>query len=262
MADSKSGGHLEDIQDSIREHTKSLVESVEAGDFTSAIQHVQNLSDVRDQSLYREIGRLTRGLHDSIKNFEIAISDKDADPDADESKMADASDRLDYVIQSTNNAANKTMDLVEETIPVVDDLKSEAAELSVEWGKLLRREMEVSEFRQLYKKIDVFLKKVDGSSNTMSSNLSNILLAQDYQDLTGQVIQKVIKLVKGVENDLVDLVKMAGLVERISGIENTQEVTDTADVLLAEGPIVDAEEREDVVTSQDEVDDLLSSLGF
>ena len=44
MADSKSGGHLEDIQDSIREHTKSLVESVEAGDFTSAIQHVQNLS--------------------------------------------------------------------------------------------------------------------------------------------------------------------------------------------------------------------------
>ncbi|GAA3914592.1 protein phosphatase CheZ [Litoribacillus peritrichatus] len=260
MADSKSGGHLEDIQDSIREHTKSLVDAVEAGDFTSAIQHVQNLSDVRDQSLYREIGRLTRGLHDSIKNFEIDISS--SEQETDESKMADASDRLGYVIQSTNNAANKTMDLVEETIPVVDDLKAEAAELSVEWGKLLRRELEVSDFRQLYKKIDVFLKKVDGSGSTMSSNLSNILLAQDYQDLTGQVIQKVIKLVKGVETDLVELVKMAGLVERITGIEKTQEVTEAADELLAEGPIVDAEERENVVTSQDEVDDLLSSLGF
>ncbi|MFC3149866.1 protein phosphatase CheZ [Litoribrevibacter euphylliae] len=254
----KKSGHLDDFQESIREHTKALTEAVEAGDFTSAIQHVQSLSDVRDQSLYKEIGRLTRALHNSIKNFEIDISEQNAEM----SQMADASDRLDYVIQSTNKAANKTMDLVEETIPVVDGLKAEASELSSEWGRLLRREMDVSEFRNLYKRIDEFLKKVDGSSGTMSSNLSNILLAQDYQDLTGQVIQKVIKLVKGVEEDLVGLVKMAGLVERITGIENTQEVTDAADELLAEGPIVDAEERENVVTSQDEVDDLLSSLGF
>jgi chemotaxis protein CheZ len=258
MSDNKSGGQLDEFQEAIRQHTQSLVESVEAGDFTSAIQHVQNLSEVRDQNLYREIGRLTRGLHDSIKNFEIDISQQSDEM----SQMSDASDRLDYVIKSTNNAANKTMDLVEETIPLVDDLKSEASELSSEWGRLLRREMDVSEFRNLYKRIDEFLKKVDGSSSNMSSNLSNILLAQDYQDLTGQVIQKVIKLVKGVEEDLVDLVKMAGLVERITGIENTQEVSEAADELLAEGPIVDAEERENVVTSQDEVDDLLSSLGF
>jgi len=257
MSENKNG-HLDDYQESIREHTKALTESVEAGDFASAIQHVQSLADVRDQSLYKEIGRLTRALHNSIKNFEIDISDQNQEM----SQMSDASDRLDYVIKSTNNAANKTMDLVEETIPVVDDLKSEASELSSEWGRLLRREMDVSEFRSLYKRIDVFLKKVDGSSGTMSSNLSNILLAQDYQDLTGQVIQKVIKLVKGVEEDLVGLVKMAGLVERITGIENTQEVAEAADELLAEGPIVDAEERENVVTSQDEVDDLLSSLGF
>jgi chemotaxis protein CheZ len=257
MSDNNSG-HLDEFQESIREHTKALVDAVEAGDFTSAIQHVQSLSDVRDQSLYKEIGRLTRALHDSIKNFEIDISTHNSEM----SQMADASDRLDYVIKSTNNAANKTMDLVEETIPVVDDLKAEASELSSEWGRLLRREMDVSEFRSLYKRIDEFLKKVDGSSGTMSSNLSNILLAQDYQDLTGQVIQKVIKLVKGVENDLVSLVKMAGLVERITGIENSQEVTEAADELLAEGPIVDAEERDNVVTSQDEVDDLLSSLGF
>jgi len=258
MSDNKSSGHLDEFQESIREHTKSLVEAVEAGDFTSAIQHVQNLSDVRDQSLYKEIGRLTRGLHDSIKNFEIDVGEHDSEM----SQMADASDRLDYVIKSTNKAANKTMDLVEETIPVVDELKAEASDLSSEWGRLLRREMDVSEFRNLYKRIDEFLKKVDGSSSSMSSNLSNILLAQDYQDLTGQVIQKVIKLVKGVEEDLVGLVKMAGLVERITGIENTQDVSEAADELLAEGPIVDAEERENVVTSQDEVDDLLSSLGF
>jgi chemotaxis protein CheZ len=258
MSDNKSGGQLDEFQEAIRQHTQSLVESVEAGDFTSAIQHVQNLSEVRDQNLYREIGRLTRGRHDYIKNFEIDISQQSDEM----SQMSDASDRLDYVIKSTNNAANKTMDLVEETIPLVDDLKSEASELSSEWGRLLRREMDVSEFRNLYKRIDEFLKKVDGSSSNMSSNLSNILLAQDYQDLTGQVIQKVIKLVKGVEEDLVDLVKMAGLVERITGIENTQEVSEAADELLAEGPIVDAEERENVVTSQDEVDDLLSSLGF
>ncbi|GLQ32357.1 protein phosphatase CheZ [Litoribrevibacter albus] len=257
MSDNKVD-HLDEFQESIRQHTKALVDAVEAEDFTSAIQHVQSLSDVRDQNLYKEIGRLTRALHNSIKNFEIDISEHNSEM----SQMADASDRLDYVIQSTNKAANKTMDLVEDTIPVVDDLKAEASELSSEWGRLLRREMDVSEFRNLYKRIDEFLKKVEGSSGTMSTNLSNILLAQDYQDLTGQVIQKVIKLVKGVEDDLVRLVKMAGLVERITGIENSQEVTEAADELLAEGPIIDAEERENVVTSQDEVDDLLSSLGF
>lgn len=260
MSDNKMDGQANAFQDLIREHTNQLVGAVESGDFTAAIQHVQSLSDVRDQNLYKEIGRLTRALHESIRNFEIDIAT--SGQDSDESKMADASDRLDYVIQSTNKAANKTMDLAEETIPLVDDMRDEAAELSAEWGRLLRREMEVSEFRQLYKRIDEYLKKVGGTTDKMSSNMTNILMAQDYQDLTGQVIQKVIKLVKGVESDLVELVKMAGLVERISGIESTQEVSEVADELLAEGPIVDAEEREDVVTSQDEVDDLLSSLGF
>ena len=90
--------------------------------------------------------------------------------------------------------------------------------------------------------------------------MSEILLAQDYQDLTGQVIQKVTKLVREVEENLVRLVAMAGKVDKITGIRH--EINVQKDIMSGEGPQIKTEERADVVTNQDDVDDLLSSLGF
>jgi chemotaxis protein CheZ len=95
--------------------------------------------------------------------------------------------------------------------------------------------------------------------------LSEVLLAQGYQDLTGQIIRRVIELVKEVEDNLVYMLTMFGGVEPKDSfrvVEKPNKSQNEADIIKAEGPILDADSREDVASNQDDVDDLLSSLGF
>ena len=175
--------------------------------------------------------------------------------------MTDASDRLAYVVQMTGQAANRTMDLVEESMPVVNAMRDEANALREEWQRLRRREMQPAEFRELYGRIDNFFVSLTQDADTIYSSLSEILLAQDFQDLTGQVIQRVTTLVKDVEEQMLSLVVMASHVDKLTGTVHQiegQEVSAEQGV----GPQMKAEEREDVVSGQNDVDDLLSSLGF
>ena len=176
--------------------------------------------------------------------------------------MTDASDRLEYVVQMTAKAANRTMDLVEEAMPKASALRDEAAELRDQWQKLRRREMAPAEFRELYARIDTFFVTLNTDAGAMYDNLSEILLAQDFQDLTGQVIQKVTTLVKEVEEHLLSLVVMASHVDQMTGTVHELEEREKISAEQGVGPQIKAEEREDVVSGQDDVDDLLSSLGF
>jgi chemotaxis protein CheZ len=153
------------------------------------------------------------------------------------------------------------MDLVEESMPVAHTMRDEATALRDEWQRLRRREMEPAEFRELYGRIDRFFAGLATDSDTLYSNLSEILLAQDFQDLTGQVIQKVTALVKEVEENLLGLVVMASHVDQLTGtVHQIEEKEESAEKGV--GPQIKAEERDDVVSGQDDVDDLLSSLGF
>jgi chemotaxis protein CheZ len=87
-------------------------------------------------------------------------------------------------------------------------------------------------------------------------------MAQGYQDLTGQVIRRVIDLVKEVEDSLVNMLTMFGERDGAEQTKPSSAKADKVDDVEAEGPIIDAEKRDDVVSGQDDVDDLLSSLGF
>lgn len=259
MSDSVNGK----VGNAMMEQARELLAQLEKGNSIDAMQTISSLHFQRDQFMYQEVGKLTRSLHTAIRNF--AIDTVDEDDGADCSKMADASDRLNYVIEKTETAANKTMDLVEETIPLSVDLGDQARLLKSEWVKLLNKQMKPEEFRSLTKKMDSFLDLAADETSKIDQNLSNILLAQDFQDLTGQVIKRVIALVKDVESDLVELVRMAGSVDHLVGFEQQEEeiIANREDADIgAEGPIIDAENRDDVVSSQDDVDDLLSSLGF
>lgn len=251
-----------EVTEQLRTQATQLVEQLNAGDYAGAMTVINELSEVRDQSLYREVGRLTRSLHEAIRNFQI----HPRNPEQSEalSKMTDASDRLEYVVQMTSKAANRTMDLVEEAMPRASAMRDEAAELRDEWQKLRRREMKPAEFRALYARIDTFFVTLNTDANATYDNLSEILLAQDFQDLTGQVIQKVTALVKEVEDHLLSLVVMASHVDKITGTVH-EALPDSREPESAEkgvGPQIKAAEREDVVSGQDDVDDLLSSLGF
>ncbi|MCJ8312212.1 MAG: protein phosphatase CheZ [Saccharospirillaceae bacterium] len=238
---------------------------IDAGDLEQAAQVIRELQISRDQTIFQEVGRLTRALHNAIRNFHIDLDSDGKEKDKNDlSSMVDASDRLGYVVDLTEKAANKTMDLVDECIPMTDQAREELSILQSDWSRLGDRDMSADEFRGLYKRVDQFFKSQDLNYSALQSNLTNILLAQDYQDLTGQVIQGVTSLVRDVENSLIDLVKMASHVDSITGyqvdIETDVEVIDEDAHLRGHGPQIKKDES--VVASQDDVDDLLSSLGF
>ena len=255
---------LGELEATLKVHANQLVESLEKGRFGEAVQLIHELSQARDRGLYHEVGKLTRELHNAIVNFQI----DPRMPGAQEiSQISDATERLSYVVQMTEKAANRTMDLVEQSAPLVNGLGDEAQSLSADWGKFMRREMGADAFRDLAKRIELYLARSERDSQKLSTHLNDILLAQDFQDLTGQVIKRVTQLVTEVEGNLLKLVLMASHVDRFAGIEHDHEVLraeqeQQKEPSKGEGPQIHADKREDVASSQDDVDDLLSSLGF
>lgn len=262
MANDESS--LGELESTLKAHATQLVESLEKGRFGEAVQLIHELNKARDHGLYQEVGKLTRELHNAIVNFQI----DPRMPEAKEiSQITDATERLSYVVTMTEKAANRTMDLVEQSAPLVNDLGDEARDLSADWGKFMRREMGAEAFRDLAKRIELFLARSERDSQKLSGQLNDILLAQDYQDLTGQVIKRVTQLVTEVESNLLKLVLMASHVDRFAGIEHDHQVLraeqeQQKEPSKGEGPQIHADKREDVASSQDDVDDLLSSLGF
>ncbi|WP_416426068.1 protein phosphatase CheZ [Pseudomonas sp. App30] len=255
---------LGDFESTLKKHAQELVESLERGKFGDAVQLIHELNQTRDRGLYQEVGKLTRELHSAIVSFQIDPHM----PQAEEvSQITDATERLSYVVRLTEGAANRTMDLVEQSTPVLNDLSGEAKALSADWQRFMRKEVGAAEFRDLVKRVDGFLTQSEQGTRKVSGALNDILLAQDYQDLTGQVIKRVTQLVTEVESNLLKLVLMASQVDRFAGIEHDREQLraekdQEKHPTRGEGPQIHADKREDVVSGQDDVDDLLSSLGF
>ncbi|KXI27947.1 protein phosphatase CheZ [Paraglaciecola hydrolytica] len=240
---------------------KLLVELLEQGDNEGANNLLDAVGVHNSVELFAEVGKLTRQLHDSLNNFQL-------DPrivDMTKEDIPDAKARLTYVIQATEDAANKTMDLVDSCMPIAEKLHEGISGLLPEWKKLMSRELQLGEFNHLCKKMDQFLETGSQDSAKLTGLLTEVLMAQGYQDLTGQIIRRVIELVKEVEDNLVYMLTMFGGIEPKDGKprkERPKKSDNQADMIKAEGPILDAESREDVASDQVDVDDLLSSLGF
>ncbi|MFY0642249.1 MAG: protein phosphatase CheZ [Bermanella sp.] len=241
------------------EKANELMGRLESNDLAGAVGLIQDLQKVRDENLYQEIGQLTRALHESIKNFKINGNAPGAGSDIDE-----AHEGLQYVVEMTAKAANKTMDKVDESMPLSEAIASEASDIQQQWNRFLNKDLSADEFRDLTKRISTFLENTEHNTRKLNANLSDILLAQDFQDLTGQVIQRITAMVTDVESRLVNLVAMAGHVDQMTGIKHKEiEVPDEEDdPNKGVGPQLNAEDKEDVASGQDDVDDLLSSLGF
>tara|TARA_R110000868_G_scaffold238246_6_gene492800 strand:- start:2766 stop:3530 length:765 start_codon:yes stop_codon:yes gene_type:complete len=240
---------------------KLLVELLEKGDNQGANNLLDSVGVQNSVELFAEVGKLTRQLHDSLNNFQlderiVNMTNED---------IPDAKARLTYVIQATEDAANKTMDLVDSCMPIAEKLHDGISGLLPEWKKLMSRELQLGEFNHLCKKMDQFLVSGSQDSAKLTGLLTEVLMAQGYQDLTGQIIRRVIELVKEVEDNLVDMLTMFGGLEPKDGKprkDKPKKSDNQADTIKAEGPILDADIREDVASDQVDVDDLLSSLGF
>lgn len=251
----------------LKECAAQLTATLQNSDYEQASLLINALIQSRDKHIFQSVGRLTRGLHSAIVNFNVDADLSKEPPQIANSDITDASSRLNYVIELTQRAAEKTMDKVDEISPIAMNLGLEAASLRSEWARLKRREMSADEFRLLYQRMDGFLGQMVTGTDQLNQNLQDIVLEQGFQDLTGQVLKRVIGLISEVEKDLVSLVRIAGQVEEVTGIADSIERSEHDQQLVlkrkteAEGPQINPA-KDNVVSGQDEVDDLLSSLGF
>lgn len=230
---------------------KDLLACMENGNEVDAIEVIDELTAIRKTDLYQDMGKLTRELHDAISNFGMDNSISKLTEQA----IPDARERLNYVIAKTDEAANKTLEAVEESIPICNNINDRALELHGVWQKFTNRELSVEEFRKLSSDINDFFVSTYEISK-VKDHLTSVLLAQEYQDLTGQIIKKVINLVEDVQDKLVGLIKLTGAPQVASVDDHDQ------DEHSLDGPPVPGLAHKDTVSGQDEVDDLLSSLGF
>jgi chemotaxis protein CheZ len=193
------------------------------------------------------IGHLTRTLHDALRELGYdRLLEKTA------ASIPDARDRLDYVVKMTEQAAVRALNAIEAAQPIQDRLGSEAERLSAHWQKLFDRQLSVEEFKTLIADTRDYLAGVPMQTRATNAQLLEIMMAQDFQDLTGQVIKKITALAQDMEQQLVHL-----LVDLVPA--NVRSEIDTG---LLNGPVVNAARGPEVVTNQNQVDDLLASLGF
>ncbi len=246
----KSPITLKDIQD--------VEEMFECGMQDEAEAKIVALAQaIEHDVVYEQVGALTRDLHDTIDNFANDVRLRQIA----QVEIPNASERLSSIISMTESAANKTLDAVDACEPMVTSLLSTIENLLPAWDQLMHGHIDRFEFVTLVHKIDDLINKTRDNALAVSDQLNNIMMAQDYQDLTGQMIQKVIKLVSEVEAKLVKfLVKFNGDKE-LPNVSAAQNHNDNG--IQPQGPMTEAEKQtENVAASQDDVDDLLANLGF
>lgn len=198
-------------------------------------------------ALINRVGQLTRTLHDNLRALGY---DKVIEKTA--AAIPDARDRLDYVTTMTEQAAVRTLNSIDVVKPLQDELSQRSTELAQRWDRLFARELDIEQFKVLVGDTRQLLQDTPERTATTNAHLMEIMMAQDFQDLTGQVIKKTTQIIHMVEQELIQL-----LVDNIP----RERRAETANTLM-NGPVISSEGRNDVVTTQGQVDDLLESLGF
>ncbi|MCC6071865.1 protein phosphatase CheZ [Massilia sp. GCM10020059] len=192
------------------------------------------------------IGHMTRALHESLRGLGL---DKLIEKAA--SDIPDARDRLDYVARLSEQAAQKVLNATDAAGPLQDSISTSATSLGASWQALLATPGGDPAWRELASQTIAQLEQSKLAANGTKGHLMDIMMAQDFQDLTGQVITRVTTIAQNLEQQLVQL-----LVDFAPA-----EVKREFDNGLLNGPQINPA-GQDVVSNQGQVDDLLDSLGF
>jgi chemotaxis protein CheZ len=200
-----------------------------------------------DEVLVR-VGHMTRALHDSLRGLGL---DKLVEKAA--SDIPDARDRLDYVARLSEQAAKRVLDATDTASPLQDAVESRSAEVRTSWQALLDGgNAGEADWRALAERTVATMAENERAAAATRAELMNIMLAQDFQDLTGQVIGKITSIAQDLEKQLVQvLIDFA-----------PSEIRRELDSGLLNGPQIKPDNNTEVVANQGQVDDLLDSLGF
>ena len=190
--------------------------------------------------VFQQLGSITRLLHDTMQQLGVMPKLQTATEG-----LPDARSRLTYIATKTAEAANKVLNLVEEAKSehnaIAEATRAIAAQIVADPVKAVGSGAVMN-----------FVHEVESATSRIDNHLTDIMMAQDFHDLTGQVVAKVVTLANDLEDSLVKL-----LVQVVP-----EGVREQVDPNVLNGPVVNAEGRTDVVADQGEVDDLLASLGF
>ena len=195
---------------------------------------------VTSPEVFQQLGAITRLLHDTMQQLGVMPKLQIA---AD--GIPDARSRLNYIADKTAAAAEKVLNSVDQAKYEHHHIASETRVLA---EALVRDPVKAVATGAVLN----FVHDVEAATARIDQHLTDIMLAQDFHDLTGQVVAKVVTLANDLEDSLVKL-----LVQVVP-----PDPREKVDLTLLQGPVVNAEGRTDVVTNQGEVDDLLASLGF
>ena len=190
--------------------------------------------------IFQQLGHITRQLHDTLQQLGVMPQLKKA---AD--GLPDARSRLSYIAKKTGEAADKVLNSV-------DQAKMEHGRIGEQTRRIAQAIVADPVKAVASGAVINFVGDIEAATARIDAHLTDIMMAQDFHDLTGQVVAKVVALAADLEDSLVKLLVQAAPPEQAHKVE----------AALLNGPVVNAEGRTDVVQSQSEVDDLLASLGF
>ena len=239
---------------------EALSEALRGGDETAFFTAVDHIVRMREPATLTEIRKLTGDLQKALERFSI----ESRLADIAENEIPDARTRLTHVIRMTDDAAHRTLDLVEKSGPLAERTAREATAL-IEALKTYRDRppgasgfegavRSIDAFLPVARAVEAFLPTVRADSEQIRKNLADVLLAQGYQDLTGQIIRSVIKLVEELEETLASLTQLSGDVVEHTTLGESPE--------KGHGPVVPGVTRGEVASGQTDVDELLSGLGM
>ena len=202
--------------------------------------------------VFQQLGLITRQLHDTLTQLGVMPRLQEA-----ANGLPDARSRLSYIAKKTGDAANKVLNLVDmakaEHQGISDQTRAIAAAIVADPVKAVATGAVMN-----------FVEDVESATSRIDAHLTDIMMAQDFHDLTGQVVAKVVSLATDLEDSLVKLLVQAAPADQTAKLMAHIAPVASATVTTAElsGPVVNPEGRTDVVADQGEVDDLLASLGF
>lgn len=231
---------------------RQLVASLEQGNVEQADVAINQLCQSRENVMFQDLGKLTRELHDAMNEVGSGARLNDIM----HNEMPDVRHNLDHVIELTEDAANKTLTAAEQCSTVITNLNKRVADLQ----GLLQGDINSQSINNprdnksslLNNELDEFLAALSVDMKAIHKEVNSIMLAQGFQDLSGQIIQRVSKMVHDVETSLVGILK-------INSQFNNPAVKKCN---AGYGPAVPGVSTGEVMQNQDDVDDLLSTLGF
>ena len=215
-------------------------------DVAGAFSVIEHINAAKEESIYYGLGMLARGLHTALVSFEVDDHGK-AYLAHDDQGAAPVTSQLDNVVKMSEEATRKTLNILESSMPLVKQMREQSEEMETQLAGHAVQEQ---------------LKAQTAGLSTLEANLMQILMAQGFQDLSGQAIRKVNAILESLQDDLVALLKYANEIKSMSE-PIPVEMPVMGDFSSANEVVAEQEEEsKETPMGQDSVDDLLSSLGF